>query len=229
MAKLHVPPTKSSYLALERQLAFAREGFDLLDQKRQILIFELMSRLGRARDAERRTADALAQAFADLAEALLLTGSDGLDRAALAVRAEHEVNLTDQGLMGIRIPAVQVRLAETDVQFGFVGTSARADLAMQRFAEALRLLGELAELETSVLRIARELKKTQRRTNALSKIFIPDYSETITYIVANLEDRERESFTIMKMIKSRLSASPCEAEGYAEQGAVAQKGGGRHA
>ena len=228
MAKLHVPPTKSSYLALGRQLAFAREGFDLLDQKRQILIFELMSRLGRARDAERRTNDALARAFADLAEALLETGSDGLDRAALAVRAEHEVVLADQGLMGIRIPAVRVRLAEADVQFGFVGTSAHADLAMQRFAEVLRLLGELAELETSVLRLARELKKTQRRTNALSKIFIPDYSETVTYILASLEDRERESFTIMKMIKNRLSASPCVA-GYAEQGAVALEGGTRHA
>ena len=60
MAKLNVAPTKSSYLTLRRQLAFAREGYDLLEQKRQILIFELMSRLGRARDAERRISQTMA-------------------------------------------------------------------------------------------------------------------------------------------------------------------------
>ena len=77
MAKLNVAPTKSSYLALKRQLAFAEEGYDLLEQKRQILIFELMSRLGRARDAERRVAESLPQAYAALREAAL---ADGLRR-----------------------------------------------------------------------------------------------------------------------------------------------------
>jgi V/A-type H+-transporting ATPase subunit D len=56
MAKLNVAPTKSSYLELSSQLESAKEGYELLEQKRQILIFELMSRLGRARDAERRMA-----------------------------------------------------------------------------------------------------------------------------------------------------------------------------
>src|SRR4030042_3149579 len=86
MAKPNVAPTKASYLALRRQLEFAEEGYALLEQKRQILIFELMSRLGRARDAERRVAEAMAAAFAALRDTLLGIGSDALDRAALAVR-----------------------------------------------------------------------------------------------------------------------------------------------
>jgi len=207
MAKLNVPPTKSSYLALSRQLEFAREGFDLLDQKRQILTFELMSRLGRARDAERRVAESFARAYAALAESHLQIGSDAMDRAALAVRLQHEADLKDQPLMGIRVPAVGVRTEPPSEQFGVVGTSAHTDITMQRFAEVLRLVGELAELENAVLRLARELKKTQRRTNALSKIFIPNYTETCSYIVASLEDRERESFVILRMIKDRLAAA----------------------
>ena len=74
MAKLNVAPTKSNYLVLKRQLAFAEEGYDLLDQKRQILVFELMSRLGRARDFERRVAEAMAEAYAALRESLLRSG-----------------------------------------------------------------------------------------------------------------------------------------------------------
>lgn len=205
MVKLNVAPTKSSYLALARQLEFAEEGFDLLEQKRQILIFELMSRLGRARDAERRVAEAMARAFAALHDASLEIGSDAVDRAAVGVRLDHQVEMAEQALMGIRIPAVSVAAEPAGVQFGVVGTSANTDLAMRRFVNVLELLGELAELENAVLRLARELRKTQRRTNALSKIFIPDYTETLSYIVSSLEERERESFIIMRMLKDRLA------------------------
>jgi V/A-type H+-transporting ATPase subunit D len=75
---------------------------------------------------------------------------------------------------------------------------------MSRFVELLPLLAELAELGNAVFRLSRELRKTQRRCNALSKIFIPDYHETINYITGALEERERESFIILKMIRDRL-------------------------
>jgi V/A-type H+-transporting ATPase subunit D len=205
MAKLNVPPTKSSFLALRRQLAFAVEGYDLLEQKRQILIFELMSRLGRARDAERRMADVFAQAHAAMREALMAMGSEAVDRAALGVNLDHNIRVMDQSLMGIRVPKVAVDVESPTVQYGLVGTSVHADVAMKRFVEALTLVGELAELENAVLRLARELRKTQRRCNALSKTFIPDYRQTIAYIVGSLEERERESFIILRMIKDRLA------------------------
>jgi len=205
MPKLNVSPTKSSLLTLKRQLAFAEEGYDLLEQKRQILIFELMSRLGRARDTEQRVAEALRGAFAAMQEAALDIGSAALDGAALGVRMDHQVDLTDQHMMGMRIRRVTARLEPPGVQFGVEGTSAHADTAMQRFVEVLPLLAELAELENAVLRLARELRKTQRRCNALSKIFIPNYHETIAYILGTLEERERESFIILKMIRDRLA------------------------
>jgi V/A-type H+/Na+-transporting ATPase subunit D len=205
MAKLNVAPTKSNYLELGRQLDSAKEGFDLLDQKRQILVYELMSRLGRARDAERRLNEALNPAYEALRDAVLDVGSTGVDRAALAVEFDHQVELSQQNLMGIRLPTVTAALDHLRVQFGIGGTSAQTDAAMRDFIEVLPLLAELAELENSVIRLARELRKTQRRCNALSKVFIPDYSETIDYILSNLEERERESFIIQKMIKDRLA------------------------
>jgi V/A-type H+-transporting ATPase subunit D len=204
MAKLNIAPTKSSLLSLKKQLAFAEEGYDLLEQKRQILIFELMSRLNRARDAETKIAEAFTLAFAALREATLDIGSEALDRAALGVSMDHQITLADQHLMGMKIPRVTVKAESPSARFGVVGTSANTDLAMRRFVEVLPWLAELAELENAVLRLARELRKTQRRCNALSKIFIPDYRETIGYIIGALEERERESFVILRMIRDRL-------------------------
>ncbi len=205
MAKLSIAPTKSNLLSLKRQLAFAEEGYDLLEQKRQILILELMGRLKRAREVEKQIADAFRQAFAVLREATLDTGSAAIDRAALGVRMEVGVDLTYQRLMGMRIPKVTTRTEAFGPQFGIGGTSANTDLAMRRFTELLPLLGELAELQNAVIRLARELRKTQRRCNALSKLFIPSYRETISYITGSLEERERESLIILKMIRNRLA------------------------
>ena len=153
-------------------------------------------------------AEALRRAFAALREAQLDTGSEALDRASLAVQMDHQVELSGQHLMGMKIPHVTVRTEPLSVQFGVGGTSANTDIAMRRFVEVLPLLAELAELENAVMRLARELRKTQRRCNALSKIFMPDYRETIDYITGALEERERESFVILKMIRDRLDQPP---------------------
>lgn len=204
MGKLNIAPTKSNLLVLKKQLAFAEEGYDLLEQKRQILIFELMSRLARARDTEQRAAEALRRAFAAVREAHLEVGSEALDRASLAVNMDHQVDVSDQHLMGMEIPHVTVRTEPVSVQFGIGGTSANTDVTMNLFVGVLPILAELAELENAIMRLAQELRKTQRRCNALSKIFMPDYRETISYITGALEERERESFVILKMIRDRL-------------------------
>lgn len=192
---------------MKRQLAFAEEGYDLLDQKRQILIFELMSRLERAREAGQRLEEALGRAHLALREAMLDVGTEALDRAASGVRMDHQAALSTQPLMGLRLPRAQAGIEAPGARFSFTDTSANTDVAMQRFVEILPLLAELAGLENAVIRLARELRKTQRRCNALSKIFIPAHRETITYITASLEERERESFTILKMIRERYGAT----------------------
>lgn len=212
MAKLNISPTKSSLLALRRQLAFAEEGYELLEQKRQILVFELMGRLKRAREAERRAGAERRAAFAALQAATLDSGSAALARAAGEVQLQPRVTLTPQHLMGLRLPRVTVQVEPVSVQFGVATTSANTDLAMARFVALLPVLAEWAELQNAVLRLARELQKTQRRCNSLSKIFIPSYRETITYIMATLEEREREAFIIFKLIRDRLArgeAQPC--------------------
>jgi V/A-type H+-transporting ATPase subunit D len=210
MGKLNIAPTKSNLLSLKRQLDFAEEGYDLLEQKRQILIFEMMSRLSRARDAEQTVAEALRKAFNALREARIDGGSKAIDDATLAVKMDHRVDISDQHLMGMKIPHLTVQTEPVSAQFGVGGTSANIDIAMSRFVEVLPMLAELAELGNAVVRLAQELRKTQRRCNALSKIFMPDYRETINYIMGSLEERERESFVILKMIRDRLEQPPVE-------------------
>ena len=215
MTKLNVPPTKSSALSIGKSLDFAREGFELLDQKRRILVLELMGHLDKARRVQKLADEALAEAFAALKEAQLSSGSALLEKEALAVNVDHGVELSGRRVMGIDIPEVTAPEIEPGVQFGISISNTTSDDVMKTFNKALKLVGDLAEVESAVFRLAIEVKKTQRRVNALSKIFLPDYSETINYIVASLEERERESLVIMKMVKDRLAG---EGEGGRRHG-----------
>lgn len=205
MPKLDIAPTKSNLLSLKRQLLFAEEGYDLLEQKRQILVFELMSRIARASELERKVSGSLRRAHSVLCEATYDIGSSALGRAAIGVKSDRGLKLTSQHLMGLTIPRAAFHADSISAPFGVGATSANTDLAHRQFVELLPLLAELAELQNAVLRLARELRKTQRRCNALSKIFIPSYRETIAYIAGTLEERERESLAILKIIRDRIS------------------------
>ena len=65
------------------------------------------------------------------------------------------------------------------------------------------LTAELAEVENSIYKLASAIKKTQKRANALENIIIPNYQNLSKQIVSVLEEKEREEFTRMKVIKQQ--------------------------
>ncbi len=211
MPRLPLPSTKSSLLNVRHQLAFATEGYDLLEQKRRILVVELLTHARQAADARRLALQALQAAQSSLTEALLDSGSLAVLRAAAANHTSPTVALSVHRIVGIPVTRATVSVptatptpttaAPQPAPFGPVGTSPHTATALQRFLASLPLLARLAELETTVLRLARELRKTQRRCNALSRIFIPAYQETAAYIASALEERERESIALLKRLR----------------------------
>jgi len=122
----------------------------------------------------------------------------------LGITGTHEVGVSEARVMGINLPTVNVKVQPMAAEFAPGSGAVQSDEVMKRFLEALQAIGTLAEVENAVVRLSRELKKTQRRVNALEKIFLPDYRETIKYITDVLEERERDSFVIMKMTKAKL-------------------------
>jgi V/A-type H+-transporting ATPase subunit D len=84
------------------------------------------------------------------------------------------------------------------------------DEATAAFREVVVKIPQLSMLVTSVWRLAGELRKTQRRVNALQHIFIPQYEETVAFIVSSLEEREREETFRLKWLKSKMEHAKTE-------------------
>lgn len=204
MAARNVAPTKTNLINLKKDLGFAELGYELLDQKRNILIIELLNLVDQAVDYERRVTDALSEAYHDLEETVLRMGRLGVRSVGKAVHIDSSISITQRRVMGVRLPVVTTEFSSDPPYFSPMNTSFWVDIALQRFSDALEIIGKLAELKVSIVRLAAEVKKTIRKVNALEKIAIPELQETVKAIQDRLEENDRDMFVLMKMVKSRL-------------------------
>lgn len=203
MPRLNIPPTKSNQLKVQRDLEMATEGFNLLDQKREILVMELMRLLDRVRRVEKKLEETRNNAYNVLKTALAKNGYNQMERVGSGVRYEHQVEFSSRIVAGVKIPEISVTPGTFSLQFGFAGTDSLVDETMEAFLELLQVVGEMAHLQTSVWLLSRELKKTQRRVNALEQIFIPDFKDTLQHIEDILESKELEEFSMRKLVKAK--------------------------
>ena len=206
MAQLNYAPTKTNLLRLKNDLMFAQQGYELLDQKRNILIIELLALVDQTVDFQSRVENALAKAFKALEETVLDMGMLKVQYLTGAVHIATDISVRSRRVMGVILPVIETEFKEYAPHYSPMGTSFWVDSSLQSFKEALKLLGKLAELKISVLRLANEVKKTIRKVNALEKIAIPDLKETVHYIQSRLEENERDMFVLMKMVKANLES-----------------------
>ncbi len=206
MARYEVAPTRTNLIRLRQDLELAHEGHELLEQKREILVVELKGLTARAVEAQKRVDEELARAHTALMEAQLASGDSGISFASRAVNVKTDITLRERRIMGVAIPTVNVSLKDNAPYYGPQATSVWTDEAVVRFKNAIAAIGRLAESRISLIRLAREIQKTVRRVNALEKVFIPDYEETVKFIEDSLEEADREAFFALKLVKGRLEA-----------------------
>jgi V/A-type H+-transporting ATPase subunit D len=207
MPAISVAPTRSNLIRVKKDLSFAREGHEILDRKREVLTSELVRVAHEAEVVQNEVWALLASAYAALRTARLTLGSDRVEWAALAANKSVEVSLKYRGIMGVAIPVIESTGTPYEMPYGLGDTNAALDDASSMFREILKRLPQLAMLVTTVWRLAGELRKTQRRVNALQHIFIPNYEATVAFIVSSLEEREREETFRLKWLKSKLERS----------------------
>ncbi|HOU17765.1 MAG TPA: V-type ATP synthase subunit D [Candidatus Marinimicrobia bacterium] len=202
--RIKLVPTKSNLLKLKRDLSFAQEGYELLEQKRQVLVSQLMAMVNEAIVAHEKMDAALREAYSALQNAIISDGKSTVKSMARAVRIESDIQIYNLRVMGVTIPKVEVEIEDDAPYYSAGNSSFWVDESIFRFKQILEVMGRFAELRVSLLRLAQEVRKTQRRVNALEKIAIPDYQETIKFISDSLEESERGTLTSMKYIKEHL-------------------------
>jgi V/A-type H+-transporting ATPase subunit D len=199
--KLDVSPTRGNLLRIRDGLERVRQGHDLLDRKREVLTRELFDMIADAESVEQEARERFRAAYEAIIEARMDIGVDRLRWISLAPSAEINVTVRERSIMGVIAALVEVDIETLPVPYGPGDTDVSLDETRQRWLRAARLLGRLAETTVTVWRLAIELRKTERRVNALEDITIPRYEATVRYISDVLEEQEREEIVDAKKVK----------------------------
>ena len=207
MARENIAPTKSNLLKVKERLNTALEGYELLEQKREILIMELMRKVEQVKLIEKELDLRTASAYPCLKHMLVAVGRERADKLSQGIEYRYELTEKRIFVAGMNLLGLEVRLPGIELKYSPVNSFAECDETVIEFFELLKILTELATVRTIVWRLAREVRKTQRRVNALEKMVIPGARETKAYIESALEERERDAFFTSKLLKKKGIAS----------------------
>ena len=191
MSKYNTAPTKTNLIRIKNELKFAKLGYELLDQKRNILIIELLAIVDKAVEFQGKVEDLLGKAFHQLDNAVLRMGKLNVLYLTNTINIKSNITLTHRKVMGVTLPVINTEFEDNSPYYSPSNTSFWIDSSMKYF-------------KISLIRLANEVKKTIRKVNALEKIAIPDFLEQVNYIQGRLEENEREMFVLMKQVKRKL-------------------------
>ncbi|MCI5946286.1 MAG: V-type ATP synthase subunit D [Oscillospiraceae bacterium] len=194
-------PTKGNLLNMQKSLALAQLGYELLDKKRNILIRELMQMVDTAKELRQSIGVTYIEAYSALQMANITHGV--VENIAEGMPVENTVSVSYRSVMGCELPKLSVEKKKLSLDYGFMNTDSNVDKAYISFVKVKEMTVTLAEVENSIYRLTNSIRKTQTRANALQNIVIPKYQSTVKYISGSLDEKEREEFSRMKVIKAQ--------------------------
>ena len=196
-------PTKGNLMLAKNSLALANQGYELMDKKRNILLKELMGLIDEAKGIQEEIDSTFTQAYVCLQRANIEMGISRVQEFAFTVPIEDSIRIQTRSIMGTEIPHIKYDETQNDLTYSLGDTGESLDITREAFRKVKNLTIKLAEVENSAYRLATNIKKTQKRANALKNITIPMYTNLVYNINNALEEKEREEFTRLKVIKRR--------------------------
>ncbi len=194
-------PTKGNLIQANSILDLSHQGYEMLDKKKYILMREMMSLIDEAKEIQSHIDSTFQAAYQALQMANITIGISAVEQIGHAVPIEESIQVVLKSVMGVEIPVVRVKEKNQSPQYGFFRTSTSLDDAYKKFQKVKNLTIQLAEVENAVYKLADNIQKTQRRANALKNITIPKYEKISKHIENALEDKEREEFIRLKVVK----------------------------
>lgn len=202
-------PTRMELMAKRAQIKLATDGVSLLEGKREALLQELIERAKLLRSLRNDLHERGRRAVGSLAMARAQRGTAEIRSMSVAGSRELDLDVEAERVWGMNLGKITSRnmvRAATDRGIGLLDTSSHAIKAAVSAEEMLEQLLQCAPLERNIQTLGEEIKKTNRRINALNEYLIPKLVGEVRRIQSVLEEREREDTFRLKKIKSKKSA-----------------------
>ena len=197
-------PTKSNLIKLKKTIALSKQGQELLEKKKYILENEKEKYISQKKELEETFHKQYEKAFLALQNANVDMGINKVNMISHTIEIDNQLDIKYKTIMGVEIPLISYTSSSNpDLTFGLLGTTISIDEAIVEFQKIKKIMVDLARLEITISRLDSAIEKVQKRSNSLKDIIIPNYEKDEKRIQDILEERDREEFVRMKMIKNK--------------------------
>lgn len=201
-----VPPTRMELLRVRKRLALAVRGHKLLKDKLEGLVKEVTDRLAELKTLRLKLDNEFPAVVQLFVRAAAAASPHATETAAGFAYAGAVLRVGQERIMGVPVPTLDLTLNEEMQSYSLVETSPHLDEAIRQLLALFPRVARLAQLEDSIRRIADELERTRRRTNALEYSVIPDLRDTRRRIENRLEEYQRSDISRLMKVKEMLLA-----------------------
>lgn len=202
-------PSGGTQIAMKKRLLAAQKGHGLLKKKADGLQIRFRSIVDRIIKKKASMVEAMKTAAISLAETKIVNGGANVNQAVLQnvtadahTKISTEINYADGGMA---TPVFECYRTGRDGYelTGLAQGGQRLAEVKKNYWEAVKILVELATLQTAFLVLDDVIKVLNRRVNVLEHVIIPKIERTHAYIVSELDELEREDFYRLKKIQDK--------------------------
>lgn len=194
---------KTALLELKKDLSLVHNGSQVLEEKRNILLQEIISLLDKVEEERLDLNEAVHKSYSLLKKAFMESGKEHLKKEAALPIFRGKLHVYEKSFIGILIPKINYELQQVRFPLSISSETLFLEVARKSFIQTTSKILALSEIELKAWKLAEELKKTVVRVNALQKYYVPEYDKAIKETTASLEEVEREFLIIIKKSKKK--------------------------
>jgi V/A-type H+-transporting ATPase subunit D len=203
-------------LRAKNRIKIAQKGLKLLKLKRQALILEFFNISKSSAKLRGQLNSELIKGYQSIRMAEMLDGEMRLENEAMKIPQLKKLLITPKNVMGVKIPRLEGGTREQALTEYLLEIPVSISEAMKAFQEVHKIVLDVAEKETTLRKLLNEIEKTKRKANAIENVFIPRLEAAVKFILFRLGEIERETFTMLKTVKRKISEREEKAKKEAE-------------
>ena len=197
-----VRPTKIELIKLRRRLTLASRIQKIVKDRLSILMLEFLQLARETVEARKELLSEFTNAYKALSVTAGYHGYIALEKEFAAAERDLEIITGSRNIAGARIPSFELKETEgTTRRYNPLDTSSWLDETAQRAEKSLRAIIALAELQSGLELLGKEINRTKRIVNALEYLIIPSLEATIRFLYMKFEERDREEKSRLKRVK----------------------------
>jgi V/A-type H+-transporting ATPase subunit D len=202
MTDIKMPATKANLIKAQDQLALMKQGYDILDKKRKALLQQYKLKIDQRNKLNEEVNNTIKSVHKSIQKAIITVGEEGIKEVAGSIPEDDSIELEEISFMQTNMYKIGFKEKKLDLSYSFYSTNALFDDALIALNDLKKKVYRLAELDTTINNLNKEMKKTSKKVNSLDEVQIPKYNDLIKDISSQIEEREREEFSKTKMVKN---------------------------